>query len=312
VYTSPLIGPILLRDDEPVPVLITQATWAVTGLLTKVLRYELTRDISFRSGTIQIATDGTLAGTVLDDATLNVGATGITFGYSVYTSMGVDYVTLTYVSDDTSVDAQFTYYEAEWISGPQGVTGAAGSTGATGATGTQGSIGGPGPTGPTGPTGAQGIQGPTGISGVTGASGIQGPTGYTGPAGTASSTGATGPAGSLGPTGPMGSGIIKEFNITYNGQGAVSGVTNLPSGWSAIYTSSTVTITHNQNAFPSGFYIWGRTNALTTTWAVRSPNSIMYVSYDTDQVNQLVLVNVTATNAGTVSNGQARAVLIFP
>lgn len=311
VYTSPLIGPITLLDDEPTPILIMQATWVVTGLLTKVLRYELTRGTSFRSGTIQIATDGTPAGTVLDDATLNVGPTGVTFGYSVYTNMGNLYLTLTYVTDATGTDAQFTYFEAEWVSGPEGPAGVTGPTGVTGPVG----IGTTGPTGVQGDTGVQGLQGDTGATGLqgpTGATGLQGPTGAQGVPGIASATGATGPQGVSGPTGPRGLGEVKEFSISYGGGGAVSGVTNLPTGWSATFTSNSVTVTHNQGAFPSGFYIWGLSNVLTTTWSVRGPNSIMYVSYDTTQSTQFMLVNVTATNVGTVTNGQARAIIIFP
>jgi hypothetical protein len=334
MYTSPLIGPITLRDDEPVPVLITEATWVVTGLLTKVLRYELTRGISFRSGTIQIATDGTLAGTVLDDATLNVGATGITFGYSVYTIMGVDYVTLTYVSDATGADAQFTYFEAEWISGPQGPTGPTGATGYTGATGATGMPGAPSMV--TGPTGATGSAGPTGSASATGATGLQGPTGAIGPAGATGATGATGlqgPTGAIGATGvtgatgytgppslvtgptgvqgPSGIGFIYEFNISYNGLGQISSVSNLPSGWSVSFTASNVIVTHIQGYVPSGFMIWGQSTVPGTIFTARSPNAIMNMSYDLTLTNRFVLNNITPTNVGTVSGGAAKAVVFF-
>jgi hypothetical protein len=214
--------------------------------------------------------------------------------------------------------------------GPPGPTGESGATGATGATGAQGDLGptgaqgdlGPtgstGATGVTGPIGEQGLQGPTGatgaqgIQGVTGPTGTVGPTGVQGPPGTASATGATGPAGGPGPTGATGVGVVREFTITYTGSGAVSGVTNLPTGWSATSTSTSVIITHDEGNLPSGFIIWGLTNVSGTSWSVRSPNSIMYASYDTTQPNQFTLVNVTATNVGTVANGQARAVMIFP
>ena len=205
--------------------------------------------------------------------------------------------------------------------GAQGIPGIAGATGPTGVpgllgpTGAQGVVGSTGVQGDTGPTGTPGPTGATGEQGIQGLQGIQGPTGVTGAQGipgTAAATGATGPVGGAGPTGPAGVGVVREFRITYNGSGAVSGVTNLPIGWSATFTSNSVVITHNETGFPSGFSIWGLSNILTTVWSVRSPNSIMYASYDTQTSNQFTLVNVTATNVGTVSNGQARAVIIFP
>jgi len=138
--------------------------------------------------------------------------------------------------------------------------------------------------------------------------------------GIASGTGTLGIQGPTGPRGPMGLqgepgvpvlGVIKEFTINYNGMGEISGVTNLPVGWSATFTNNSVTVTHNQLRLPSGFYVWGLTSHLTTTWSVRSPDLTMYVSYDTMHANQFQLVNVIATNVGTVANGAARAILIF-
>lgn len=139
----------------------------------------------------------------------------------------------------------------------------------------------------------------SGMGSATGTLGIQGP------------TGPRGPMGLQGAPGVPGLGTIKEFTINYNSVGEVNGVTNLPAGWSATFTSSSVTVTHNQPTLPSGFYVWGRTSLLTSTWSVRSPDLTMYVSYDTTQVNQFQLVNVIATNVGTVANGAARAILIF-
>jgi len=392
VYTSALIGPLTLLDDQPTEVLIPEASWVVTtGLLTKVLRYELTRGTSFRSGTIQIATDGTFAGTVLDDATLNVGTTGITFGYTFYTNFTDNYLVLTYVSDATGEDAQFTYFEAEWISGPEGPMGVTGPTGYTGATGAASTVTGPtGLTGPTGYTGATGVPGapsmvtgptgligPTGYTGATGAAstvtgpnGLTGPTGYTGatgasgapgapsmvtgPTGTAGLAGApgatgvtgitgaagvTGPTGIMGPTGeigpsgvtgatgytgppslvtgptgvpgPSGIGFMYEFNIGYNGLGQVSSVTNLPSGWSVLYTASNIIVTHTMGYVPSGFVIWGQSTVPGNIFTARSPNSIMNMSYDVTMPTKFVLNNITPTNVGTVAGGSAKAVVFF-
>ena len=138
-----------------------------------------------------------------------------------------------------------------------------------------------------------------GIASGGGTWGIQGP------------TGARGPMGLQGAPGVPGLGVIKEFTISYNSMGQVNGVTNLPAGWSATFTNDSVTVTHNQSSLPSGFYVWGLNSLLTTTWSVRGPDLTMYVSYDSTQPTQFQLVNVIATNVGTVANGAARAILIF-
>jgi hypothetical protein len=215
--------------------------------------------------------------------------------------------------------------------GPRGVQGIRGATGAdstvTGPTGTQGIVGATGATGDrgqSGATGATGVQGATGTQGVTGATGadstVTGPTGYTGVQGAtgapgeAASTGATGAPGSQGPTGAtgvQGDGIIYEFTINYDGAGSPQSVTNLPLGWSVMTTSSTVVITHDVGTLPSGFYIWGRQTSTSDVYTVRSPNNIMNMSYNVTTPTMFTLVNVTATNVGTVSDGQARAVILF-
>jgi hypothetical protein len=222
--------------------------------------------------------------------------------------------------------------------GPRGVQGIRGATGAdstvTGPTGTQGIVGATGATGDrgqSGATGATGVQGATGTQGqvpqellvyTTGAqdSTVTGPTGYTGVQGAtgapgeAASTGATGAPGSQGPTGAtgvQGDGIIYEFTINYDGSGSPQSVTNLPLGWSVMTTSSTVVITHDVGTLPSGFYIWGRQTSTSDVYTVRSPNNIMNMSYNVTTPTMFTLVNVTATNVGTVSDGQARAVILF-
>lgn len=196
--------------------------------------------------------------------------------------------------------------------GPQGSTGPLGDTGPTGDAGPTGDVGPTGLTGSTGPvSNVAGPTGPLGPTGYTGDIGVTGPTGYTGPPGVAASTGATGPGGSLGPTGPQGMGIIYQFTISYDGVGAVSGVSGLPTGWTAGFTSNSVTVTHAVGKVPSGFFAWGLSNTSTTVYTARSPNSIMHVSYDSTVINQFTLVNVTATNVGTVVNGSARAVILF-
>ena len=203
--------------------------------------------------------------------------------------------------------------------GPQGPTGPSG--GPIGATGITGPTGTSGLTGPTGSIGASGVTGPTGNPGPTGPSGGPvGATGYTGPTGAGGPTGpAGGPVGATGPTGPSGppgaTGMVLssvfDFDVTFNGSGGISSVSNLPAGWSATTTGTSITVVHNVNTFLSGFFAWGRQTSVSTTWAVRGPNSILYASYDSTNINEFTIVNINATNVGSYPNGSARIVLIF-
>jgi hypothetical protein len=118
----------------------------------------------------------------------------------------------------------------------------------------------------------------------------------------------TGPTGTQGPSGI---GFIYEFNISYNGLGQVSGVTNLPAGWSTSYTANTIIVTHNVGYVPSGFMIWGQSTVPGTIFTARSPNAIMNMSYDLTLTNRFILNNITPTNVGTVAGGAAKAVVFF-
>jgi len=205
--------------------------------------------------------------------------------------------------------------------GSKGETGSQGATGATGEQGIPGTATNTGATGPAGQTGSS-ITGATGASitgapgstgaasmitgpiGAPGATGSMGPTGYTG-------AGSTGVTGATGQQGPEGSGTAYEFLVSYNGSGAVNGVSGLPSGWSATFTSTSITVTHTVGKVPGGFYIWGQQSPSSTVYTVRGPNNIMNMSYDTLITNQFVLNNVTATNVGTVADGSARAVIVY-
>lgn len=197
---------------------------------------------------------------------------------------------------------------AQGITGETGATGTRGLTGATGAIGVRGFTG---ATGDVGATGATGLQGPTGEQGLMG---VTGATGFTGAPGLAASTGAsgaTGETGATGATGAQGLGRVYEFIISYNGSGAPNGVSSLPVGWSATYTSTTVTVTHTVNTVPAGFYIWGRQTPTSDVYSVRGPNNIMHMNYNVTTLDTFVLVNVTATNVGTVADGEARVVVVF-
>lgn len=151
---------------------------------------------------------------VIEDGTINTGATDLTLIGSNYTFYGGPqnenfvYMLENFASasaPSTPLQGQLWYdtgnnrlkiysINNQWVPIQSGDIGI-GATGPTGATGPRGSTG---PSG--GPTGATGPQGATG-SGATGATGL---TGATGPTGAAAAQGATGPVGPDGATGPRG------------------------------------------------------------------------------------------------------------
>jgi len=182
---------------------------------------------------------------VVEDGTINTGATDLTLIGSNYTFYGGPqnenfvYLLENFASGtapthplqgqlwyNTSTNS-LKYYSTnnQWVNlqsgdiglgatgatGPRGATGPTG--GPTGATGPQGAtgIGATGATGPQGATGqqgaaaAQGATGPIGPDGATGPRGATGFTGATGPQGATGVQGSTGPQGATGPQGTQGS-----------------------------------------------------------------------------------------------------------
>jgi hypothetical protein len=209
-YESPLYGPFTLLNNRSTPTIITGASWVPSNADAIVLRYTSSRGTEVEAGEINITTNATNTGTAI--STLSTSATSLGLNYG-FTFVGPT-MYLTYTSTN-STTGSISFYESEWLSGPQGVTGPqgpeGGPTGVTGPTGYTGPLG-TGPTGAssvvTGPTGYTGYTGPLG-TGPTGASSVvTGPTGYTGPLGTGPTgrTGATGATGATGRTGPLGTG----------------------------------------------------------------------------------------------------------
>lgn len=210
--------------------------------------------------------------------------------------------------------------------GPPGNTGPTGSsstvtgpTGRTGPTGPQSTVTGPtgstGPIGNLGPTGAAStVPGPIGPSGPTGSIGPIGTRGFTGPSGPTGTIGPTGPrngpTGSTGPTGPAG---VAGFNFTVNfdSGGAIASVSDLPPGWSAVFGSNFIVVTHGEETLPQNFVAFGRSSLGGTIFVGRSMNALMNLSYDITLPTQFTLNGITANNVGTVYGGSARMSIFF-
>jgi hypothetical protein len=106
---------------------------------------------------------------------------------------------------------------------------------------------------------------------------------------------------------PLGTPQIFHFDISYSNGPDLPSAINLPSGWSAITTSSNVTITHNLGKNPAdisyhqsvvngstvttNFIILGEYFSLAST-----PPPGGFLQYDTTNMNQIILEAFTADN----------------
>ena len=241
---------------------------------------------------------------VVEDGTINTGATDLTLIGSNYTFYGGPqnenfvYLLENFASGtaptnplqgqlwyNTSTNS-LKYYSTNnvWVPLQSGDIG----LGATGATGPRGATG---PTG--GPTGATGPLGPTGATGI----GATGPQGATGPAGAAAAQGATGPIGPDGATGPRGA---TGFTGATGPQGATgvqgaTGANAIPAGVIVLWSGSAVSI-------PGGWYLCDGTNGtpnLRDRFVVGAGTS--YVVADTGGSADSVVVSHTHTVSGNTN-----------
>jgi hypothetical protein len=104
-----LSGPVFIENNHPAVFQTTTLSWDSAQYNNIILDYTMVRDQSRRVGKLTILTDGTNA--VVQDEFNTLGADlGIEFGYGIIAGV----LTLTYISTNTGVDADFYYNETKW------------------------------------------------------------------------------------------------------------------------------------------------------------------------------------------------------
>jgi hypothetical protein len=226
-----------------------------------------------------------------------------------------------------------------------GATGPAGTHGATGATGLRGLTGSAGVVGASGPVGSTG---PRGVTGATGARGAglnltgdyfdnadyqlndvvsfngnsyvrvdlageldRDPAAYPAAWNLLAERGLPGATGATGPRGLTGAGgnSSYEFTVNYSGS-SPSAVTNLPTGWTAVISSSDVTVTHNVNKVVKNVTYWGYT-AGTNLWHARYPTASSELTVTESTKNTTFKIRISNTVVACDTGGTARIVCFF-
>lgn len=100
-----------------------------------------------------------------------------------------------------------------------------------------------------------------------------------------------------------------QFIINFDGSGAVSTVTGLPTGWSAVVAGSLITITHTAGAMVKNINYWG--SDATNGWQLRFPTSGYQVTVPAGSETTVFKMNVNASVAGADANSSAKVNVIF-
>ena len=235
----------------------------------------------------------------------------------------------------------------------RGYDGCKGDVGATGPVGSKGDKGDAGPVGSSGATGELGPQGSRGYQGCRGETGITGPAGNTGPAGTitvgtlaagaAGSTpvitnsgtstaatlnftipiGYTGCKGEKGDTGASGGGggssTKYTFTVAFSGTGTITGVSNVPAGWTVTPGSGTLSVVHNVGANPWMIGVAGQSASGSDTnlnWSIGPNNKVttqFQVQFNgiTNPPTTFNISGITVSSFATVNSGTAYVYIEF-
>ena len=100
-----------------------------------------------------------------------------------------------------------------------------------------------------------------------------------------------------------------QFIINFDGSGAVSTVTNLPTGWSAVVAGSLITITHNVGSMVKNINYWG--SDVINGWQLRFPTSGYQATVPAGSETTVFKMNVNASVAGADANSSAKVNVIF-
>tara|TARA_R110000868_G_scaffold733_5_gene5341 strand:- start:2221 stop:3156 length:936 start_codon:yes stop_codon:yes gene_type:complete len=100
-----------------------------------------------------------------------------------------------------------------------------------------------------------------------------------------------------------------QFTINFDAGGAVSTVTDLPSGWSVVVAGSLVTVTHTAGSMIKNLSYWGSDAA--NGWQLRFPTSGYQATVPAGSETTVFKITVNANVAGADANGNAKVNVIF-
>lgn len=100
-----------------------------------------------------------------------------------------------------------------------------------------------------------------------------------------------------------------QFGLTFDGNGDVDTITNVPSGWTITRVGNIITVLHNKNTMPKSISYWGRDSV--NGWQYRIPTAGYQATIDSGDELVEFKIDVNANTAGADASSEARVNVIF-
>ena len=100
-----------------------------------------------------------------------------------------------------------------------------------------------------------------------------------------------------------------EFGVTFDGNGDVDTITNIPSGWTITRVGNIITIQHPLNTTPKSISYWGRDSV--NGWQYRIPTAGYQATMDAGDELIEFKIDVNATATGADASSEAKVNVIF-
>jgi hypothetical protein len=100
-----------------------------------------------------------------------------------------------------------------------------------------------------------------------------------------------------------------QFGLTFDGNGDVDTITNIPSGWTITRVGNIVTVQHPINRYPKSISYWGKDSV--NGWQYRMPTAGYQATMDAGDELTEFKIDITATIAGADASSEAKVNVIF-
>lgn len=100
-----------------------------------------------------------------------------------------------------------------------------------------------------------------------------------------------------------------QFGLTFDGNGDVDTITDVPAGWTITRIGNIVTVQHTVNRYPKSISYWGKDSV--NGWQYRLPTAGYQALIDTGDELINFQIDVNATAAGADASSEAKVNVIF-
>jgi hypothetical protein len=100
-----------------------------------------------------------------------------------------------------------------------------------------------------------------------------------------------------------------QFGLTFDGNGDVDTITDIPSGWSITRVGNIVTIQHPVNRYPKSISYWGKDSV--NGWQYRIPTAGYQATMDAGDELTEFKIDINATTSGADASSEAKVNVIF-